>query len=265
MRSLLLYPSLFVLITCSLFARPVAPKEPFQDYIYQYSVIDALLAGVYDGELEIGTLKQHGDFGIGTFNRLDGELLLLDGKVYKLRYNGEVVEVPDAEKTPLACAKFFKPDRTIVMAGEGITYEDVVKRLEGELNGNSLYAVKIRAHFKTVKARSVHPAKKPYPPLAAYLADGGQYVFDFADTAGVCAGFLLPPYVARTNVPGMHLHYMSDDRTHGGHVFGFTADRVEIEIDEAEGLVIQRNTDSDMGGADLHRDRKKELHQVEMN
>lgn len=237
--------------------------DPYSDFIYQYSIIDALLAGVYDGELSLGELKERGDFGIGTFNRLDGELLMIDGVVYKLAYDGTIFAAPDSEGTPLAFVKSFKADNKIVMEGKDLTLEDVVKKLEQVLSGNSLYAVKISGEFKTMNARSVKAADKPYPSLAEHVAAGGQYVFNFEDTAGVCVGFVMPPYVARTNVPGIHLHYLANDHKAGGHVFNFTADRLEIEIDEAEGLIVQRNTDSSFKAADLDRDRKQELHKVE--
>lgn len=53
-----------------------------EDFMYQYSIIDALLAGVYDGNMTFDKLKQKGDFGVGSFNRLDGELIMNEGKVY---------------------------------------------------------------------------------------------------------------------------------------------------------------------------------------
>ena len=50
-----------------------------QNVVYQESTVDALLSGVYDGELPLEQLRKHGHFGIGTFDRLDGEMVLLDG------------------------------------------------------------------------------------------------------------------------------------------------------------------------------------------
>lgn len=36
--------------------------------------LSALLQGDYDGEITYGELKKYGDFGLGTFNSLDGEM-----------------------------------------------------------------------------------------------------------------------------------------------------------------------------------------------
>src|ERR1700722_19599243 len=72
--------------------------------VYQTSTMGALLDGVYDGDVTIRELLQHGDFGLGTFNGLDGEMLVLDGVCYQLRGDGSA-QVADADqRTPFALA-----------------------------------------------------------------------------------------------------------------------------------------------------------------
>lgn len=44
-----------------------------RDVLMQVSTIDALVNGIYDGVMSVGMLKKYGDFGIGTFEGLDGE------------------------------------------------------------------------------------------------------------------------------------------------------------------------------------------------
>ena len=63
--------------------------------VYQTSTMGALLDGVYDGDVTIAELLRHGDFGLGTFNHLDGEMLVLDGVCYQLRGDGSAA-VADA-------------------------------------------------------------------------------------------------------------------------------------------------------------------------
>ena len=48
--------------------------------IYQTSLMSALLSGVYEGETTMADLLQHGDFGLGTFNHLDGEMIAFNRK-----------------------------------------------------------------------------------------------------------------------------------------------------------------------------------------
>ena len=39
---------------------------------YQVSTAGALVEGVYQGAVSVGTVREHGDFGLGTFEDLDG-------------------------------------------------------------------------------------------------------------------------------------------------------------------------------------------------
>lgn len=244
-------------------ALPVNTHAATNDFVFQYSIIDALLAGVFDGDLPVGALKERGDFGIGTFNGLDGEMIVMDGKVMKMRSNGEIAEVPDTVRTPLAFVKFFRPDTALTIPGPGITYERLKTLLSPYLNENKMYALRLKGNFRKVEARSVAPAPKPYPQLAAYLAAGGQTSFSFSDTRGTCIGFISPVYTARTNVPGYHLHYIDEAMHKGGHVFDFEADTISVEIDRVQGFTIELNTHKDYDKADLNKNRKEELKTVE--
>ena len=51
--------------------------------IYQTSLMSALISGVYEGQITMAELLKHGDFGLGTFNNLDGELVALNSKIYQ--------------------------------------------------------------------------------------------------------------------------------------------------------------------------------------
>jgi acetolactate decarboxylase len=66
-------------VVALLLAAPVAARAAT---VWQYSTIAALMAGAYDGDLTAGAVKRHGDFGFGTFNALNGEMIVLDGQVW---------------------------------------------------------------------------------------------------------------------------------------------------------------------------------------
>ena len=239
-----------------------ASSRPEEDFLYQYSIIDALMAGVFDGDLTIGKLKNKGDFGIGTFNKVDGELMMHRGKVYKVKYDGSVQEASDADSTSAAFVKFFRADTIIYMSGKALTYEKIQEHLLHSLNENGIYALRINAAFSSMTTRAARPAKPPYKTLSEHLKVN-QAVFNLANTKGTCSGFLLPPYLARTNVPGFHLHYVSDNLKEGGHVFKFTTDSVAIEIDIAKGFVIENNTNTEFRNVNLKPDRGAELKKIE--
>ncbi|NIJ55168.1 acetolactate decarboxylase [Dyadobacter arcticus] len=233
-----------------------------QDFMYQYSIIDALMAGVFDGDLTIGKLKKKGDFGVGTFNRIDGELMMDEGHVYKILYDGSVKEVPDSDSTSAAFVKFFNADTIINLAGKDLTYERVQEYLLENLNANSIYALRIKGKFATMTTRAEKPAKRPYTTLPDHLKVN-QTVFNLKNSEGICNGFLLPPYLARTNVPGFHLHYLAGDHKAGGHIFNFTTDSIVIEVDMAKGFTIENNTNEEFKKVNLKPDRGAELKKIE--
>ena len=99
---------------------PVAQRET----LAQISTIDAILNGVYDGVVDFGTLKKYGDFGIGTFEGLDGEMLGFDGNFYQVKADGIAYPVSDSMETPFASVTFFEIDCNQDLP-DGIDYEQL--------------------------------------------------------------------------------------------------------------------------------------------
>jgi len=232
------------------------------DFMYQYSIIDALLAGAFDGNLTIGALKQKGDFGIGTFNRVDGELLMDGGVVYRTRYDGRTEVVADTDSTSAAFIKFFKTDTSFTMAGNNFNYEEVQKKLLAVMNPNCMYAIRIKGAFATMNTRAEYPAAEPYTTLSEHMKTK-QTLFNYTKTEGVAVGFWLPAYLARTNVPGYHFHFLSTDKQSGGHIFNFTSHKITVEMDEIKGFTVEANTHPDFKKVNLKADRAAELKKIE--
>ncbi len=231
--------------------------------ITQVATIDALLAGVYDGHTSLQTLRRYGDFGIGTFAGLDGEMVLLDGRFYQIRADGKVYRPPLSALTPFACVTTFVPDRR-----EPITSRTDMKALQERIDAlapeqNGFCAFVVRGDFRRVLVRSVPAQTKPYRPLAEVTKD--QPVFTLAEVRGILVGFRSPPFVKGVNVPGYHVHFIADDLSGGGHVLELEITRGVLEADTVhEWLNIYLPPASaSFGAADLTRDRTKELEAVE--
>jgi len=233
-----------------------------KDTLYQTSTIDALLAGVYDGDLTLGQLKKHGDFGLGTFDHLDGEMILLDGNIYQVKADGKVYTPALSSKTPFATVCEFTPNKTILIK-EGTDYKSFEKLIDENIsNKNLFYAIKITGQFKSMKTRSVPPQQKPYPPLLE--ATSKQSVFNMENISGTIVGFRCPPYVNGINVPGYHLHFISSDNIRGGHVLNFETSKDICEIDILDRFFLQLSVNAkDFAKTDLSKDRTKELQGVE--
>jgi len=263
MKKPLLAIVLLYMAACSPTRHTATNNNQHDDFMYQYSIMDALQAGVYDGNMTFGELKKKGNFAIGTFNGLDGEMIMLDGQVYKMRSDGTISTVPDKDSTPLAFVKYFAADTSFTITGNNLTYADVQAAILKALNKNEMYAIRLKATFNTMRGRSVMPVKRPYPELADYIKAGGQANFNFTAITGTCIGFLMPGYMARTNVAGYHVHFIADDRKHGGHIFDFTTNRIEVEVDHIKGTTIELNTHPDFDNTDFTKDRVKDIKKIE--
>lgn len=237
---------------------PVAGDET----LTQISTIDAILGGVYDGFISYGDLKGYGDFGIGTFDGLDGEMLAFDGDYYQVKADGIAYPVADALETPFASVTFFDVD----IEGEipaGADYAGLQEYLDSILpTENTFYAVRVDGTFSYMKTRSVPAQEKPYPPLTEVTKD--QPVFEFENITGTMVGFRCPPYAAGVNVPGYHLHFLTDDKDAGGHVLEFTVRKAVVSVDNTRDfLMILPEGDSDFYSVDLTPDKQEELEEAE--
>lgn len=253
-----IYSSLLVLIAIFVQGCVSAPR----DTVSQVSTIDALLAGVYTGKVTLDELTDMGDTGIGTFDSLDGEMVVLDGKVYQVKADGKVYTPPMSETTPFASVVRFTPERRIIMCTAA--YPRIIQMLDKiEPNHNIFYAFRITGKFSTMKTRSVPRQKQPFPPLAEVVKH--QPVFNMENISGTVVGFRCPPFVKGINVPGYHLHFISDDRTQGGHVIDFTLEHGSVlEIDRCNKFfMVLPQGGTGFENADLKRDRSRELQKVE--
>ncbi|MBN2000960.1 acetolactate decarboxylase [candidate division KSB1 bacterium] len=233
-----------------------------QNTITQISTIDALLAGVYDGHLACKELLHYGNFGIGTFDKLDGEMVFLDGVLYQVKADGKVYQPPGEVLTPFAAVSNFRAD-TVLVPGSGMDLEGLEKFIDEQIpNKNIFCGIKIIGTFTVMKTRSVPPQQKPYPPLVDVTKT--QSVFDMENVTGTIVGFRCPDYVKGINVPGYHLHFLSQDFRQGGHILDFRIDNADVEIDECSKffLIIPENS-SAFSKVDLNVDRAEELEEVE--
>jgi acetolactate decarboxylase len=230
------------------------------DTIYQVSTIDALLNADYDGSTDIKSLKKHGDFGLGTFNTLDGEMLLLGGIFYQIKSDGKVYEPTPEIRTPFACVTFFDAKDTFILES-GTTYAKFAKDSPMYFSPNYFYAIRIDGTFKMIKARSVPAQKKPYPILTEVVKT--QPVFEFKDVKGTLAGFFTPCFFKGINVTGLHLHFISDDRKSGGHVLDFELTEGFLKTDKTTNIFLSLPDSPEFSTMDFRNDREKDLKKVE--
>lgn len=229
--------------------------------LYQVSTIDALLQGSYDGVISYGEVKKHGDFGIATFDGLDGEMIAFEGNFYQIRADGKVIDVTDDMKIPFGTVTYFSPDHVVIVANaSNITaFSQQVETLLP--SKNHMYAILVRGEFPYVKTRSIPRQEKPYPRMVD--ASANQSIFEFFDTRGIIVGFWTPDLVEGLNIPGFHLHYLTDDRTGGGHILELVVHNATVELDLTPGFSMVLPTGGDFSTVDLSGDLSSDLAVVE--
>ncbi|MCP4376418.1 MAG: acetolactate decarboxylase [bacterium] len=227
---------------------------------WQYSTINALLEGVYDGQMTCGRVLQHGNFGLGTFNALDGEMVVIDAEIYKIGADGKALRMGPGEMTPFTLVTSFEPDMTFaIQCDSGTALEELLKSKVPE--SNLIQAIRIDGHFKYVKVRSVPKQKRPYRPLAKIVED--QSLFELENVRGTLVGFRIPSHFAGVNMPGYHFHFITEDRSRGGHVLKCQATLVEMKIAKIPEFHLILPETGDFLKAKLDGDRSAELEKAE--
>lgn len=160
--------------------------------LYQVSIYNALLQGQYDGLETLGDLRQHGDFGLGTFSGLDGEMIEQDGIIYQVRSDGVAYQAPDSMTTPFAEVLFFHPGQTKDLEGP-LDLQQLQQQLDTMMNNkNIFYAIRVTGNFTYAKTRSVPKQQQPYPSLTEAVKN--QSVFELHNVQGTLTGFWCPAY-----------------------------------------------------------------------
>ena len=197
-------------------------------HVFQTSTVQALIDCRYEGDLTIAELLSHGDHGLGTIDGLDGELIVVGGEAFVARVDGSVSPVPDHVCTPFAVVTPFAPGDPHALAA--CDHDTLLSELDARCT-NAVQAVRIRGHFTRLRVRSVPGQTPPYPPLDDVCA--GQVEWEIGPVSATLVGFRFPAIATGLEVPGWHLHAISDDRTCGGHVLIADMDRGTIELDAA--------------------------------
>lgn len=236
-----------------------------KDTMYQVATLQSLMVGNYDGYVGIGELKKHGDIGLGTFDRVNGEMIVLDGTVYQALGNGTVKTAPDSETTPFSTVTWFEPDISAQLSPF-----DNMASLSGQLdsivnaNGcNFIYALRLDVSTESVTFRSEDPMKKPYSPLAEVLPVK-QNEFTFKNMSGTVVAVRFPAFFAGQNTPGWHFHFISEDRTLGGHMLEISSCQTPTaQLDATTSFNMYLPEDDTFSRRNLSDDMSEDIRKVE--
>lgn len=226
--------------------------------VTQVSILDALLASQFDGCLSCQELMKYGDHGTGTFDRMDGEMILVDGCMYQVKSDGRVYK-PDLDtRTPFATVCRFRADQTWTV-NEPVDLDAMKKMFDEKASNQNVFcAIRVEGTFPYMLTHALPRQSKPYPPVVDVIRACPQ--FEMKNVSGTIVGFRSPPYVKGINDPGYHLHFLSEDKTRGGHVRALVMSRGDCAIDLCSNhLVILPDNGAALAGIDLSKDLVKEF------
>jgi acetolactate decarboxylase len=228
--------------------------------LYQVSTATALVEGIYQGAVRVRTLREHGDLGLGTFENLDGEMMIVDEHFFQARSDGSVKEVEDDVLCPFAVVTRFAPDSAIVLQ----KCPDLA-RLVGQFDqlrhtDNFFFALRVDGHFSYIRTRAMCRTEEGVPLVQAAAV---QPEFEFHDISGILVGFWTPEYVKTLNVPGYHLHFLSADHQHGGHLLQCGGPDLRLQIQREGDYRVALPETEDFVKADLRRDPAADLVKAE--
>ncbi len=229
--------------------------------LFQVSLLQALCQGDYEGHLSISELKRHGDIGLGTFEGLDGELIMLDGIVYRASADGSV-SIVENDSTPFACVSFMDADQSFEITAS--SFSDFSERMDvtlGRMGANSPCFVRIRSRFPSMLLRSV-PRQSGNTPLSQVVAEQ-QITWSYKDIEGTVVGLFCPSFMSALNNHGWHLHFISDDKKVGGHVLDLSMAGSACQICRMDSLSILLPGTSGFQCTDLGSDRTEEIKWIE--
>jgi acetolactate decarboxylase len=196
---------------------------------YQISTSAALVQGVSEGAVSSRNLLANGDFGLGTFEHLDGEMVVLNGNIYQVRGDGTVRNRQDDFQIPFAVVCRFQPEENFEVEGIG-SLQDLERTCDAHRESDNLfYALRVDGVFGRMHTRAVKAASEGTKLLAAAET---QPEFHFNDVEGTLVCIWSPSYSSSFSIPGYHFHFISKDRSKGGHVLdcGAKALRAGIQM-----------------------------------
>lgn len=231
-----------------------------ESIIYLCSPVNALVEGIYEENVRLDEVLKHGDFGLGTFDDLDGEMVMLDGSIYQIFSDGRVARVDEKAFTPFAAVTFYNPTRNGEITHE-LPYDEFMQWINALfVSPNLFYAVRIEGEFAHIRARSV-PKQANYHPFVEVSHE--QVVFDFRNIEGTLAGFYTPAFLSSLSVPGLHLHFLSADFQHGGHVLECVPRKAHAGIQLIHKLELSLPMTKDYLSLDFHRNVDQDLNKTE--
>ena len=234
--------------------------EGKEDNLFQVSTASALVAGIYGGAISAGALLEHGDLGLGTFENLDGEMIVVAGEVFQARFDGSVQRVSADQKTPFAVVTQFTPSERLTNV-DCLNIQDLERKFDQLRDSDNLYyALRATGVFDKLYLRAVCKTEEGVPLVQAAAV---QAEFSLEKMEGSLVGFWSPGFARALSVPGYHLHFLSKEKHKGGHLLNLSGENLCLELQRKTGFTTMLPQNHGFLSADLTHDPSADLDKAE--
>lgn len=239
----------------------LALKSATPNAVFQLSTAVALLQGTYDGSMSIAQLSKKGDFGLGTFANLDGELVALDGTFYYINSEGKAQKSQHNQEVPFAIVTHFNAEKTVTI--EKVKDYTQLKKtvIDAITNPNIPYAIHIKGKFNKQFVRSLKPQLKPYQSMEVAVKE--QTEIEWQEIEGDMVGYWFPDYLKNISIPGFHFHFIDSEKLKGGHVLDVAVSEAEVSIQPIHNFNIGLPENEEFRAANLSGDHSQAIKRVE--
>lgn len=228
--------------------------------VTQFAVLDALLAGVYSQGSPAADVRAAGDTGVGCCEGLGGEVVIVDGEVWECTADAPPRPMADDEFLPFVDVCRLGDARADPVADLDLAGLDAAVQ-ERLLSRNLFHAVRVDGVFAHVLTRVTHRQRPPFRPLADVAAK--QLETTTRECAGSLIGFWLPRLYQGITVAGLHLHFLSDDRSIGGHVLDVSVHEGGLRLSAFADLHLRLPRDGEFLATELTHDDDHRIVAVE--
>jgi acetolactate decarboxylase len=215
------------------FADRKLPADQPVHTLFQVSTTGTLVAGLFGGAVSAAVILQHGDFGLGTFEALEGEMIVVDGRVYRAKGDGEVREADRDALAPCAVVTRFEPDIDMTIPAAP-TLQRLHALCDAARASSTLFcAVRLDGRFDSVLTRAVPLAQENTRFVDAAKM---QHAFTFNDVDGTLIGIWSPGVSRALSAPSYHFYFLSKDRTKGGYLLECASRELRLRLGKLTGF-----------------------------
>lgn len=190
--------------------------------LFQGSTFLSLNNKNYEGSWKIQDILKQGNYGLGTFHKTNGEMIIKNGIAYLADENLNLSVAKNSVKSPFYVVGNIGNEFKNSILNSEINMNDFFSKLENDLNLKN-YPIIFNIETNLINA-TIRSVKEQQIPFTKFIEGLEKYEVrkHFEKIKGNLIGVWFPKHFSSINVPGFHLHFVDSENKIGGHVLNFS-------------------------------------------